>query len=1369
MPNNNILIIQMTPQEKTIFINDFQKLSKATQAIVCVIAISFKTIADSDFNRISSYAVDLTISKKNILKELDSFIVHIQQITINKEKHYSMPWDKSLFLFIHLAKENKIEFFQTVLRKAYIISWLEFDEYQKFTGALSYFLLKSGEPIYFTSELTSSYHLLILKKALMMEEFEGLAQSLPFPIRLNIFKFAIRQYIERGTMPSEADSLYQLFMNINNQTNDEKEYYNDIYSIRNLLIPGKLNEIPEQVSANTPAGLYLQALYHQQVRKDISLAIKLYEKGIKMDKEETTDVLTSYSIFNYTYATALCQDDTPASIKKINTYLKKRVLAEDIDYYTAYLMFLLKVNADTYKLRESLSTSAPLFCVNKTTHLLACCIIKLYRIADEKILNTLGIAKSTPPSSGFDWLDMEVQSVFNNKDQTFKLLQAKLGFQSLAVQNAQEEEWERALNLLINTYTPATGKKAPVTVSKSSRVAYLVSMESEYIQPVLQTSTDGTHWSIGRNIALQRFQSGSIPELTEVDLRVSKTISAVRGYYGKVDYSLSFTAAIPLLVGHPYVFLYTNPTVPLQITESAPELTITKDKHKFYLNTNTSDITKTVQIISETDTCYKVLRLDAKQKEIIAVLSKMPVLPIQAQDKLLKLISVINQTITVHSDLIDTNSESLTKTTADSRIIVQLLPIGNSLKVDLYIKPFTTQPPYCRAGTGAKSILATIDGIKSQAVRSMNKELANRNSISNELQQITDTEDDNPDSFVFEKPEQTLEMLERLADFTEIASIEWPEGVKFKVSKPVNFSSLFCGIKMKNSWLEVSGELKVDEELVVSIQTLLSALKNNNTGRFVELNPGEYIALTEQLRKQLANLEAVGTIDKKGNLQLPQFSAPILTDLTDLGAIIKGDSKYKSLLKNIKDVQAKEYTIPKQLKAELRDYQSDGFRWMARLADWGAGACLADDMGLGKTIQAIAILLHKATKGASLVICPASVLLNWKREIERFAPSLRVLVLNEATDRKSMVTEADKYDVVLVTFGLLVTEEALLVGKTWSVTAIDEAHTIKNKETKSSKVAMQLQSDFRLLLTGTPIQNHLGELWNLFLFITPGLLGSFEHFTDYFINPITQDKDKNKQKRLKQLISPFLLRRTKQAVLDELPSKTEIVQEVDLSEEEKAYYEALRREAQLQSLQTTAGDRLKVLAEITKLRMAACNINLVSKELPFNSSKTEAFMQIVQGVTESSHRALVFSQFTTELALLKNALDAEGIDYLYLDGSVSIPNREKLVKEFQTGTTPLFLISLKAGGLGLNLTAADFVIHMDPWWNPAIEDQASDRVHRIGQTQPVTIYRLIARNTIEEKILKLHATKKDLSDSLLEGSDLSSQLTREDLLELLKE
>lgn len=1359
----------MIQQEKDTFIKDFQGLTRETQVMVCVVAVSFKSISSDSFSSILFDAAIPVAKKKVIYKELDSFILHVRQVMVKKEKVYSLPLDKSLFLFATIVRENRLDFFKKIILQNYIIPWSDKRAYEKFIGELASFLLKSAEPVSFDSDLLSSDQLALLKSALLMEEYKGLDQLLPFPVRYAICQQSITQDIDGLYHISLMESYYHMFMNLNDLTNSEKEYYKDMYSIYSLLLPGKLDEIPEQVSTNTANGLYLHALYQQQIRKDLPLAIKLYEKGIKMDKKDATDVLPFCSIFNYTYALALCQEDTPASIKKIHTYLKKKVLVERSIYLPAHLLFQLKVNADTDAFMENLLFQIPLLRIRKSTYLLVSVILKQHKIKNEKVLSALGILNSTPPLSGCDWLDMEVQSVFNEKSEISKSLQTQLGYAPLATQSAVEEEWERVLNLLINTYTTTTSKKGTAKTTKSSRVAYLVSMTNEFIQPVVQTSTDGVNWSVSRNIALQRLQSGDVPELTEADLRVSKTISATRGYYGKVDYDLPFASAIQLLIGHPYVFLYSNPTVPLEITAARPELTITKDKRNFYLATNTSDVTNTIQIIPETDTRYKILKLDAKQKEIIGILTKMSVLPVQAQDKLLKLTSVINETITVHSDLIDTHSESLTKVNADTRIIIQLLPIGNSLKVDLYVKPFTMQPPYCRPGAGAKSILATIDGVKSQAIRSMNKELANRNTISNELQQITDTEDENPDSFVFEKPEQTLEMLERLAGFTEIAAIEWPEGVKLKVSKPVNISSLFFAVKMKNNWLEVSGDVKVDEELVVSIQTLLAALRGSQTGRFVELNPGEYIALTEQLRKQLSGLEAVGTIDKKGNLQLPQYSAPVLSDLTDLGATIKGDSKYKGLLKNIKEVQVKEYKLPKQLKADLRDYQAEGFRWMARLADWGAGACLADDMGLGKTVQAISMLLHKASEGASLVICPASVLPNWKKEIRRFAPSLRVLVLNDAADRKGMVTEADNYDVVLVTFGLLVSEETLLVGKTWSVTVIDEAHTIKNKETKSSKVAMQLQSDFRLLLTGTPIQNHLGELWNLFSFITPGLLGSFEHFTDYFINPITQDKDKSKQKRLKQLISPFLLRRTKQAVLDELPSKTEIVQEVELSEQEKAYYEVLRREAESQSLKTTAGDRLKVLAEITKLRMAACNINLVSKELPFVSSKTDMFMQIVQELTENGHRALVFSQFTTELALLKTALEAAGLEYLYLDGSITIPNREKLVKAFQTGTTPIFLISLKAGGLGLNLTAADFVIHMDPWWNPAIEDQASDRVHRIGQERPVTIYRLIARNTIEEKIIKLHATKKDLSDSLLEGSDLSSQLTREDLLELLKE
>ena len=319
-----------------------------------------------------------------------------------------------------------------------------------------------------------------------------------------------------------------------------------------------------------------------------------------------------------------------------------------------------------------------------------------------------------------------------------------------------------------------------------------------------------------------------------------------------------------------------------------------------------------------------------------------------------------------------------------------------------------------------------------------------------------------------------------------------------------------------------------------------------------------------------------------------------------------------------------------------------------------------------------------------------------------------------------------------------------------------------------SKAAMELNGAFRLLLTGTPLQNHLGEIWNLFQFANPGLLGSFQQFTEKFISPIEKNGDKNRQKQLKRLLQPFILRRTKTEVLDELPEKTEITLHVELDEQERALYENLRWEA-ISNLEEGSATAIQTLAEITKLRQAACHPSLVYPELNLSSAKSSAFMKLVEELMKNNHRSLVFSQFTSHLRLIREELDKAHIDYLYLDGSTSLPERNKLVKEFQTGTQPLFLISLKAGGLGLNLTAADFVIHLDPWWNPSIEDQASDRAYRIGQTRPVTVYRLIATQTIEEKIIRLHQTKKSLADSLLDGSDLAHKLTKEEMLELLKE
>jgi SNF2 family DNA or RNA helicase len=357
---------------------------------------------------------------------------------------------------------------------------------------------------------------------------------------------------------------------------------------------------------------------------------------------------------------------------------------------------------------------------------------------------------------------------------------------------------------------------------------------------------------------------------------------------------------------------------------------------------------------------------------------------------------------------------------------------------------------------------------------------------------------------------------------------------------------------------------------------------------------------------------------------------------------------------------------------------------------------------------------------------------------------------------------------------LLYNEAERFQARPWHTAILDEAQAIKNMATKRSQAAMGLDADFRVILTGTPLENHLGELWNLFQFINPGLLGSFKVFQDRFANPIERDQDRASRWHLKKLIQPFILRRNKTQVLAELPSRTEITLQVELSNEEAAFYEALRKRA-VEKLsksdpnEDNSQSHLKILAEIMRLRRACCHPKLAAEGSVIASSKLALFLETLEELLDNRHKVLVFSQFVDHLTILREALDHKGIAYQYLDGSTPAKRRQTSVEAFQAGEGDVFLISLKAGGLGLNLTAADYVMHMDPWWNPAVEDQASDRAHRLGQTRPVTIYRFVTKGTIEEQIVDLHRTKRDLADSLLEGSDMSGKLSAEALLKLIRE
>jgi SNF2 family DNA or RNA helicase len=486
---------------------------------------------------------------------------------------------------------------------------------------------------------------------------------------------------------------------------------------------------------------------------------------------------------------------------------------------------------------------------------------------------------------------------------------------------------------------------------------------------------------------------------------------------------------------------------------------------------------------------------------------------------------------------------------------------------------------------------------------------------------------------------------------------------------------------------------------------------------------------------------------------------------------VKSGPAWRDLLDRLADMRDLEPQVPSTLQAELRDYQAEGYRWLARLAHWGAGACLADDMGLGKTVQALALILSRAHKGPTLVLAPTSVCGNWIDEAERFAPTLQPRRFGPG-DRGAMLKEAGPFDLIVCSYGLLQTEGERLAGVQWETIVADEAQAFKNAATKRSQAIMRLRAGFRMITTGTPIENHLGELWNLFRFINPGLLGSLERFNQRFAIPIELQKDQGARQRLRQLLRPFILRRLKSEVLSELPPRTEITLQLELSDGEMALYEAMRRQAMdrlEENAETNPGQqRMQLLAEIMRLRRACCHPRLALPDSDLPSAKLEAFSEIVEELLDNRHKALVFSQFVDHLRLIRAHLDARGIRYQYLDGSTPEPHRRAAVAAFQAGEGELFLISLRAGGAGLNLTAADYVIHMDPWWNPAVEDQASDRAHRIGQERPVTVYRLVAKDTIEERILKLHSAKRDLADGLLAGAEDGGRLSYADMLALVR-
>ena len=981
--------------------------------------------------------------------------------------------------------------------------------------------------------------------------------------------------------------------------------------------------------------------------------------------------------------------------------------------------------------------------------------------------------------NGFSWLAMEsaellatLEPVRSDLAESADVLRKKLHCRTIVHIIALDDSWKRSLQELIAVTSRV---RAP---ERTTRLAWMVDFTDNTMSllPKEQKRTASLQWSKGRAIALNRLvaHGKDFDFLTARDTRICaalRQVGDVSSRNGGCEFDMD--EALPTLVGHPLVFLEKAGHVPVEIVAGEPELLVEEQDGFLFIHFAQDIGEGKVALWQETPTRFRVMEINDEHRRVAEITGREGLrVPLEASRQVLDAIGNIASFMTVHSSIdVGMSAQDVSIVEADSTIHIHIIPYGTGFRLEMFVQPFSRRGPYLKPGVGVANLMAEVDGRRLQTRRNLLLEEEKAREIEEScpiLDLAIDMEQENEREWHLLDPEECLQALLELEEIRERVVLEWPEGEKLAVRRQAGVNQLNLNIRTsQQDWFALSGHLQIDQDEVMDLKTLLEKVRESHS-RFIPLGDGQFLALTQEFRNRIEELIQFGEVTDD-EINVHPLAALALDGLTQQ-AHTTTDEGWKTQLDNIKIAQDLIPEVPSTLQAELRDYQAEGFVWMARLAHLGVGGCLADDMGLGKTLQALGVILHRAQDGPTLVIAPTSVCMNWELEAARFAPTLKLYSLSGASDRQKTVRALGKRDLLVTSYTLLQQEVELLESVQWQTIVLDEAQAIKNAATKRFKAAMRLKGRFRLITTGTPIENHLGELWNLFNFINPGLLATYKQFNSRFGIPIEKHHDRAARLQLKKLIRPFMLRRIKSQVLEELPARTEITLRVEMNEDEMAFYEAIRQQA-IENIEGSArktGRHLQILAEIMRLRRACCNPRLIDENTKILSTKLRVFAEVVEELLGSRHKALVFSQFTGHLALIREYLDNEGIHYKYLDGTTPAKERQRQVESFQAGEGDLFLISLKAGGLGLNLTAADYVIHMDPWWNPAVEDQAADRAHRIGQKRPVTVYRLVTANTIEEKIVRLHQEKRDLANSLLEGTDVSARISAAELLELIR-
>lgn len=601
---------------------------------------------------------------------------------------------------------------------------------------------------------------------------------------------------------------------------------------------------------------------------------------------------------------------------------------------------------------------------------------------------------------------------------------------------------------------------------------------------------------------------------------------------------------------------------------------------------------------------------------------------------------------------------------------------------------------------------------------------------------------------------------------------------RFKNINSSKKPKLNLGISVSGGMLELD---VLTEDL--SNEELLELLKNyKKHSRYYRFKSGEFIEIGDSSLQMLFEMmEAMHMTPKefvKGKMHLPLYRTLYLDKMLEEHSEVYNtrDQQFRQIVKNMKAANDSDFEVPASLDKTMRNYQKNGFRWMKTLESCNFCGILADDMGLGKTLQTIALILaakEEGKRGTSIVIAPASLVYNWREEFTKFAPGLNVYTLaGKADEREELIKDYSNADVLITSYDVLKRDIDQYENCEFIYEVIDEAQYIKNQTTAAAKAVKLINSKNRLALTGTPIENRLSELWSIFDYLMPGFLYSYDVFRREYETQIVKYEDKDMTQRLQKMVKPFILRRLKTDVLKDLPDKLEETRVVKFDGEQQKLYDAqvvhMKEEIAKNSEEDFNKNKLKILAELTRIRQICCDPHLCFENYNGQSAKLESCLELIDSAIEADHKILLFSQFTSMLKIIEERLLEKGIRFYKITGATSKKDRIGMVKQFNDDDTPVFLISLKAGGVGLNLTGADMVIHYDPWWNVAVQNQATDRAHRIGQTKKVTVYKMIAKGTIEEKIVKLQETKKDLADSIISGENVGiSNLSKEDLMELL--